>query len=103
MFSDLAINNAWASVGGIGGWNDADMLEVGNKGLTIAEQRTHFALCKRCFTTLLLLLLVNKRSQRWRLCSSSLLITVHYQHAAADRARVVGRRVHGEEPSADRL
>ena len=57
MFSDLAINNAWASVGGIGGWNDADMLEVGNKGLTIAEQRTHFALCKRCFTTLLLFLL----------------------------------------------
>jgi len=60
MFSDLAINNAWASVGGIGGWNDADMLEVGNKGLTIAEQRTHFALCKRCgfFCSLL----VNKRS-----------------------------------------
>ena len=37
MFSDLAINNAWASVGGIGGWNDADMLEVGNKGLTIPK------------------------------------------------------------------
>ena len=60
MFSDLAINNAWASVGGIGGWNDADMLEVGNKGLTIAEQRTHFALCKRC--GFFCCLLVNKRS-----------------------------------------
>jgi hypothetical protein len=23
MFSDLAINNAWASVAGVGGWNDA--------------------------------------------------------------------------------
>jgi hypothetical protein len=31
-------------VGGPGGWNDADMLEVGNKGLTLAEQRTHFSL-----------------------------------------------------------
>ena len=27
-----------------GAWNDDDMLEVGNPGLTIAEQRTHFAL-----------------------------------------------------------
>jgi len=44
MFSDLAINNAWATVGGVGGWNDADMLEVGNKGLTLSEQRAHFAL-----------------------------------------------------------
>ena len=24
MFSDLSINNAWASVGGIGSWNDAE-------------------------------------------------------------------------------
>ncbi len=30
---------------GRGNWNDDEMLEVGNKGLTIAEQRTHFALC----------------------------------------------------------
>jgi alpha-galactosidase len=26
-----------------GGWNDLDMLEVGNAGLTIPEQQTHFA------------------------------------------------------------
>lgn len=26
-----------------GGWNDLDMLEVGNSGLTFAEQQTHFA------------------------------------------------------------
>lgn len=26
-----------------GGWNDLDMLEVGNSGMTIAEQQTHFA------------------------------------------------------------
>ncbi|THU97111.1 glycoside hydrolase family 27 protein [Dendrothele bispora CBS 962.96] len=29
---------------GPGGWNDLDMLEVGNSGLTAAEQQTHFAL-----------------------------------------------------------
>jgi hypothetical protein len=29
--------------GGPGGWNDMDLLEVGNSGLTLAEQQTHFA------------------------------------------------------------
>ncbi|PFH49959.1 carbohydrate-binding module family 35 protein [Amanita thiersii Skay4041] len=28
---------------GTGAWNDLDMLEVGNQGLTVAEQQTHFA------------------------------------------------------------
>ncbi|KAF9066478.1 glycoside hydrolase family 27 protein [Rhodocollybia butyracea] len=28
---------------GPGGWNDLDLLEVGNDGLTMAEQQTHFA------------------------------------------------------------
>ncbi|KAG5219446.1 Alpha-galactosidase [Salix suchowensis] len=28
---------------GPGAWNDLDMLEVGNTGLTVAEQQTHFA------------------------------------------------------------
>lgn len=44
MFSELVIGNAWASIASPGSWNDDDMLEVGNQGLTIAEQRTHFAL-----------------------------------------------------------
>lgn len=29
---------------GPGGWNDPDMLEVGNEGLTLAESRAHFSL-----------------------------------------------------------
>ena len=29
---------------GPGGWNDPDMLEVGNGGLTSEEEKTHFAL-----------------------------------------------------------
>jgi alpha-galactosidase len=28
---------------GPGGWNDPDMLEVGNRGLTVAESRAHFS------------------------------------------------------------
>ena len=51
------INDGWASIeynfklnqrhfeiSGPGGWNDPDMLEVGNGGLTIDEEKTHFAL-----------------------------------------------------------
>jgi len=32
-----------------GGWNDLDMLEVGNGGMTDAEYVAHFSLCKRTF------------------------------------------------------
>jgi alpha-galactosidase len=39
------INEVVPSTGfaGPGGWNDLDMLEVGNSGMTAAEQQTHFA------------------------------------------------------------
>uniref|UniRef100_A0A0D6R6Z2 Alpha-galactosidase n=1 Tax=Araucaria cunninghamii TaxID=56994 RepID=A0A0D6R6Z2_ARACU len=38
------LNNKWAKYAGPGGWNDPDMLEVGNVNLTIPESRSHFAL-----------------------------------------------------------
>lgn len=37
------LNNAYAKFAGRGGWNDPDMLEVGNGVLTVTEQKTHFA------------------------------------------------------------
>jgi alpha-galactosidase len=40
----LDANDKWHSYAGPGGWNDPDMLEVGNGDLTIAEQRSHFTL-----------------------------------------------------------
>jgi alpha-galactosidase len=33
-----------AEYAGPGGWNDPDMLQVGNEGLSVAESRSHFAL-----------------------------------------------------------
>lgn len=33
--------------GGPGGWNDLDMLEVGNGAMTDAEYVGHFSMCKR--------------------------------------------------------
>jgi alpha-galactosidase len=40
----LDLNADLAQYAGPGGWNDPDMLEVGNGGMTPAEYRAHFAL-----------------------------------------------------------
>ncbi|KAG7363639.1 alpha-galactosidase [Nitzschia inconspicua] len=40
----LDLNDQWHAYAGIGGWNDPDMLEVGNGDLTLAEQRAHFTM-----------------------------------------------------------
>jgi alpha-galactosidase len=38
------INNEWWDYAGPGGWNDPDMLEVGNGDWSLLEQKTHFTL-----------------------------------------------------------
>ncbi|XP_048231588.1 alpha-galactosidase 3-like isoform X2 [Ricinus communis] len=38
------LNDKWAAYAGPGGWNDPDMLEVGNGGMTYQECRTHFSI-----------------------------------------------------------
>ncbi|XP_038988913.1 alpha-galactosidase 3 isoform X2 [Phoenix dactylifera] len=38
------LNDKWASYAGPGGWNDPDMLEVGNGGMTYMEYRGHFSI-----------------------------------------------------------
>lgn len=37
-------NDQWASYAGPGGWNDPDMLEVGNGGMSVQEYRSHFSI-----------------------------------------------------------
>ncbi|XP_074287592.1 alpha-galactosidase-like [Silene latifolia] len=37
-------NDKWHLYAGRGGWNDPDMLEVGNGGMTQAEYRSHFSI-----------------------------------------------------------
>ncbi|MDH2393305.1 CBM35 domain-containing protein [Streptomyces sp. HNM0663] len=44
MISRAHLNQPLASWAGPGAWNDPDMLEVGNGGMTDAEYRTHFSL-----------------------------------------------------------
>ncbi|XP_072960461.1 alpha-galactosidase 3-like [Typha angustifolia] len=38
------LNDKWASYAGPGGWNDPDMLEVGNGGMSYVEYRAHFSI-----------------------------------------------------------
>ena len=40
----IDINNRWYEYAGPGGWNDPDMLEVGNGGMNIEEYKAHFGL-----------------------------------------------------------
>ena len=44
MISRFDTNSQYASYAGPGYWNDPDMLEVGNGGMTAIEDQTHFAL-----------------------------------------------------------
>ncbi|XP_073147326.1 alpha-galactosidase-like [Henckelia pumila] len=44
MTSRADLNDKWASHAAPGGWNDPDMLEVGNGGMTTEEYRSHFSI-----------------------------------------------------------
>ncbi|HEX3046010.1 MAG TPA: cellulose binding domain-containing protein [Bacillota bacterium] len=44
MLNIMEINNNSASVAGPGHWNDPDMLEVGNGGMTTTEYQAHFGM-----------------------------------------------------------
>lgn len=40
----MEVNNKWAEFAGNGYWNDPDMMVTGEQGLSIEEQKAHFAL-----------------------------------------------------------
>ena len=44
MLKIIDSNDYWADYAGPGGWNDPDMLEVGNGGMTYEEYKVHFGL-----------------------------------------------------------
>ena len=44
MINIIDINDQWYKYAGPGGWNDPDMLEVGNGRMSYVEYRTHFSL-----------------------------------------------------------
>lgn len=69
MISRADANNKWASYAGPGAWNDPDMLEVGNGGMTTTEYETHFSL--------------------WCLMKAPLLIGCDVSNMSADTLRIL--------------
>jgi alpha-galactosidase len=64
MISKAQFNRTLAQWAGPGHWNDPDMLEIGNGGMTAAEYRTHFSL--------------------WAIMAAPLLIGTDLRKASAD-------------------
>ncbi|CAF1074246.1 unnamed protein product [Rotaria sordida] len=62
MLNNIDINNEFADKAGPGGWNDPDMLEVGNGGMTDTEYIAHFSLWAISKAPLLIGCDVNKMS-----------------------------------------
>nr|GME03185.1 alpha-galactosidase-like [Ipomoea batatas] len=48
------INDKWAAYAGPGAWNDPDMLEVGNGGMSTEEYRSHFSIWALAKTPLII-------------------------------------------------
>ena len=69
MIGRADLNNMWASYAGPGGWNDPDMLEVGNGGMSSTEYETHFSL--------------------WCLMKSPLLIGCDVRNMSQDTLRIL--------------
>lgn len=71
-------NKIHAKYAGPGGWNDPDMLEIGNGNLTIAQSRSHFALW--CFVKAPLILgndLTNMSPEVLNIISNKNLIAIN--------------------------
>jgi alpha-galactosidase len=88
-------NDKWASYAGPGGWNDPDMLEVGNMGMTYAEYRSHFSIWALMKAPLLVGCDVrNMTSQTFEILSNKDIIAVNQ-----DPLGVQGRKIYAEGTS----
>ncbi|CAL9055206.1 unnamed protein product [Musa banksii] len=86
------LNNKWASYAGPGGWNDPDMLEVGNGGMTHAEYRSHFSIWALMKAPLLLGCDVrNMAAETFEILSNEEIIAVNQ-----DPLGVQGRKILSE-------
>ncbi|CAL4942566.1 unnamed protein product [Urochloa decumbens] len=89
MTSRADQNDRWASYAGPGGWNDPDMLEVGNGGMTEAEYRSHFSIWALAKAPLLIGCDVRSMSQQTKdILSNSEVIAVNQ-----DSLGVQGKKV----------
>ncbi|KAF7133540.1 hypothetical protein RHSIM_Rhsim09G0184800 [Rhododendron simsii] len=84
------LNDKWAPYAGPGGWNDPDMLEVGNGGMTYHEYRAHFSIWALMKAPLLIGCDVrNMTAEAFEILSNEEVIAVNQ-----DSLGVQGRKVH---------
>ncbi|CAA2978798.1 alpha-galactosidase 3-like [Olea europaea var. sylvestris] len=88
------LNDKWADYAGPGGWNDPDMLEVGNGGMTYQEYRAHFSIWALMKAPLLIGCDVrNMTSETFEIISNEEIIAVNQ-----DPLGVQGRKVYAYGP-----
>ncbi|XP_052185604.1 alpha-galactosidase 3 [Diospyros lotus] len=84
------LNDMWAAYAGPGGWNDPDMLEVGNGGMTYQEYQAHFSIWALMKAPLLIGCDVrNMTAETFEILSNKEVIAVNQ-----DLLGVQGRKVH---------
>uniref|UniRef100_A0A0E0LPT4 Alpha-galactosidase n=1 Tax=Oryza punctata TaxID=4537 RepID=A0A0E0LPT4_ORYPU len=89
-------NNKWASYAGPGGWNDPDMLEVGNGGMTFAEYRAHFSIWSLMKAPLLIGCDVrNMTKETMEILSNKEVIQVNQDPLGVQGRRILGQGKNG--------
>uniref|UniRef100_A0A0E0EG74 Alpha-galactosidase n=1 Tax=Oryza meridionalis TaxID=40149 RepID=A0A0E0EG74_9ORYZ len=89
-------NNKWASYAGPGGWNDPDMLEVGNGGMTFAEYRAHFSIWSLMKAPLLIGYDVrNMTKETMEILSNKEVIQVNQDPLGVQGRRILGQGKNG--------
>ncbi|KAJ8537201.1 hypothetical protein K7X08_035602 [Anisodus acutangulus] len=87
------INDTWASYAGPGGWNDPDMLEVGNGGMNYDEYKGHFSIWALMKSPLIIGCDVRNITATLEILSNKEVIAVDQ-----DPLGVQGRRVYASGP-----
>src|SRR3954451_14457898 len=83
-------NNLRARHAGPGGWNDPDSLEVGNRGMTVREQRAHFGL----WAVMAAPLIAGNDVRRMSRATRRILLNRELIAVDQDRLGAQGHRVH---------
>jgi len=96
MTSRIDQNDQWWNYSGTGGWNDPDMLEVGNGHMTTAEYISHFSLWALAKSPLLIGCDITKMSN----ITSNILTNTEVIAVNQDKLGIQGHKV-ASYPAAD--
>lgn len=90
MISIIDINNKWYEYAGPGGWNDPDMLEVGNGGMTTDEYRSHYSLWAISKAPLLIGCdITNMTNDTWDILTNEEVIAVNQDELGEQGRKIV--------------